>query len=140
MLPQVFLAGNLVADPELRFTPSGIAVAKFRVACNDRRKNEAGEWVDGDTTFLDVTVWRQKAETVAERLSKGSKVMVQGRLAQRSYETAAGEKRTVYEVTADEVAEQILPKPAQRSTAAAGGDDPWATAWSQPAQGSEPPF
>lgn len=138
MLPQVFLVGNLVADPELRFTPAGIPVAKFRIACNDRRKNEAGQWEDGDSTFIDCTAWRQMAENAAERLSKGSKVMLQGRLAQRSYETAAGEKRTVYEITVSDLAEQILPKPAQRS--AGGGDDPWATSWSQPAQGAEPPF
>jgi single-strand DNA-binding protein len=101
---QITIAGNLVDDPELRYTPTGQAVAKFRVASTPRfRDNQSGEWKDGDSLFLTCNVWRQAAENVAESLQRGMRVIVQGRLRQRSYETREGEKRTVYEVEVDDV-------------------------------------
>jgi single-strand DNA-binding protein len=100
----ITVVGNLVADPELRFTPSGAAVANFRVASTPRffDKN-SNEWRDGDSLFLSCSVWRQYAENVAESLQKGMRVIVMGRLKQRSYETQQGEKRTVFEIEVDEV-------------------------------------
>ncbi|WP_047868365.1 single-stranded DNA-binding protein [Nocardiopsis sp. RV163] len=101
---QITLVGNLVDDPELRFTPSGAAVANFRVASTPRTFDRAsGEWKDGESMFLTCTVWRQYAENVAESLQRGMRVIVQGRLKQRSYETREGEKRTVFEIDVDEV-------------------------------------
>ena len=101
---QLTLVGNLVSDPELRFTPSGAAVAKFTIASTPRYLDKtSNEWKDGDALFLSCQVWRQMAENVAESLEKGSRVMVIGTLKQRSYETKEGEKRTVYELDADEV-------------------------------------
>jgi single-strand DNA-binding protein len=101
---QITITGNLVDDPELRFTPSGQPVAKFRVASTPRfRDNSTGEWKDGDSLFLTCNVWRQAAENVAESLTRGMRVIVSGRLRQRSYETKEGEKRTVYEVEVDDV-------------------------------------
>src|ERR1700761_5231530 len=101
---QITIAGNLVDDPELRFTPSGQPVARFRVASTPRfRDNASGEWKDGDSLFLTCNVWRQAAENVAESLQRGMRVIVSGRLRQRSYETKEGEKRTVYEVEVDDV-------------------------------------
>jgi single-strand DNA-binding protein len=101
---QITIAGNLVDDPELRFTPAGQPVARFRVASTPRfRDNASGEWKDGDSLFLTCNVWRQAAENVAESLQRGMRVIVQGRLRQRSYETKEGEKRTVYEVEVDDV-------------------------------------
>jgi single-strand DNA-binding protein len=101
---QITIAGNLVDDPELRFTPAGQPVARFRVASTPRfRDNSTGEWKDGDSLFLTCNVWRQAAENVAESLTRGMRVIVSGRLRQRSYETKEGEKRTVYEVEVDEV-------------------------------------
>ena len=101
---QITIAGNLVNDPELRYTPTGQAVAKFRVASTPRfRDNASGEWKDGDSLFLTCNVWRQAAENVAESLQRGMRVIVTGRLRQRSYETREGEKRTVYEVEVDDV-------------------------------------
>src|SRR5215831_13777735 len=101
---QITIAGNLTADPELRYTPTGQAVAKFTVASTPRYKdNTSGEWKDGDTLFLVCNVWRQAAENVAESLQRGMRVIVYGRLRQRSYETREGEKRTVYEVEVDDV-------------------------------------
>jgi len=100
----ITLVGNLVDDPELRFTPSGAAVANFRMASTPRiYDRQSGEWKDGDSLFLSCSVWRQAAENVAESLQKGMRVLVQGRLKQRSYETREGEKRTVFEVDVDEV-------------------------------------
>ena len=100
----ITLVGNIVADPELRFTPSGAAVANFRVASTPRRFNsQTNQWEDGEGLFLTCNVWRQAAENVAESLQKGMRVIVNGRLRQRSYETREGEKRTVYEVEVDEV-------------------------------------
>ena len=101
---QITIAGNLVDDPELRFTPAGQPVARFRVASTPRfRDNNTGEWKDGDSLFLTCNVWRQAAENVAESLTRGMRVIVSGRLRQRSYETKEGEKRTVYEVEVDDV-------------------------------------
>lgn len=98
------VVGNLVADPEMRFTPSGAAVANFRIASTPRRFNsQTNQWEDGEGLFLQCNVWRQAAENVSESLRKGMRVIVQGRLRQRSYETREGEKRTVYEVEVDEV-------------------------------------
>jgi single-strand DNA-binding protein len=102
---QITICGNLVDDPELRFTPNGQAVAKFRIASTPRFfDKQANEWKDGDALFLSCNVWRQAAENVAESLQRGMRVIVQGRLKQRSYETREGEKRTVYEVEAEDVA------------------------------------
>jgi single-strand DNA-binding protein len=101
---QITIVGNLVDDPELRFTPAGQPVARFRVASTPRfRDNATGEWKDGDSLFLTCNVWRQAAENVAESLTRGMRVIVSGRLKQRSYETKEGEKRTVYEVEVDDV-------------------------------------
>jgi single-strand DNA-binding protein len=101
---QITIAGNLVDDPQLRYTPTGQAVANFRVASTPRfRDNASGEWKDGDSLFLSCNVWRQAAENVAESLQRGMRVIVYGRLRQRSYETKEGEKRTVYEIEVDEV-------------------------------------
>lgn len=100
----ITVVGNIVADPELRFTPSGAAVANFRIASTPRSFNrQTNQWEDGEALFLTVNVWRQAAENVAESLSKGMRVIVTGRLKQRSYETREGEKRSVFEVEADEV-------------------------------------
>jgi single-strand DNA-binding protein len=101
---QITIVGNLVEDPNLRFTPSGQAVASFRVASTPRYMDrQTNEWKDGESLFLTCNVWRQAAENVAESLQRGMRVIVQGRLRQRSYETREGEKRTVYEIEADEV-------------------------------------
>jgi single-strand DNA-binding protein len=101
---QITVVGNLVADPELRFTASGQPVATFRIASTPRiRDNATNEWKDGDSLFLTCNVWRQAAENVAESLQRGMRVIVNGRLKQRQYETKEGEKRTVYEVEVDDV-------------------------------------
>ncbi|WP_155369216.1 single-stranded DNA-binding protein [Catellatospora vulcania] len=167
----ITVIGNLVDDPELRFTPSGAAVAKFRLASTPRTLDRAsGEWKDGEPLFLSCNMWRQLAENVAESLQKGSRVIVSGRLRQRSYETKEGEKRTVYELEVDEIGPSLRYATAKvqkmsRSGGGGGGgygsgssgggnsssgggggfsDDPWATA--APAGGSggnfddEPPF
>ena len=100
----ITLVGNLVDDPELRFTPSGAAVAKFRIASTPRTfDRQTNEWKDGESLFLTCNVWRQPAENCAETLQRGMRVIVQGRLRQRTYETKEGEKRTVFEVEVDEV-------------------------------------
>ena len=101
---QITIVGNLVDDPELRFTPAGQPVARFRVASTPRFLDKnTNEWKDGDSLFLTCNVWRQAAENVAESLTRGMRVIVSGRLRQRSYETKEGEKRTVYEVEVDDV-------------------------------------
>jgi single-strand DNA-binding protein len=101
---QITVVGNLVSDPELRYTPTGVAVANFRIASTPRTfDRQANEWKDGDSLFLTCNVWRQAAENVAESLQRGMRVVVQGRLHQRSYETREGEKRTVFEVEVDDV-------------------------------------
>lgn len=100
----ITIVGNLVADPDLRFTPSGAAVANFRVASTPRAFNRStNQWEDGEALFLICNVWREAAENVAESLTKGMRVIVQGRLRQRSYGTRDGEKRTIFEVGVDEV-------------------------------------
>ncbi|NYH77163.1 single-strand DNA-binding protein [Actinopolyspora biskrensis] len=102
--PQPTVVGNLTANPELRFTPSGAAVANFTVASTPRfYDRQAGEWKDGEALFLRCNIWRQAAENVAETLARGMRVVVQGRLRQRSFETKEGEKRTVVEMEVDEV-------------------------------------
>ena len=123
----ITLVGNLVDDPELRFTPSGAAVAKFRIASTPRTfDRQTNEWKDGESLFLTCNVWRQPAENVAESLTKGMRVIVQGRLRQRSYETKEGEKRTVFEVEVDEVGPSLRSATAkvtraQRSGGPGGG-------------------
>jgi single-strand DNA-binding protein len=100
----ITVIGNLTDDPELRFTPSGAAVASFRIASTPRTLDrQSGEWKDGDPLFLACQLWRQPAENAAETLKRGMRVIAQGRLTQRSYETKEGEKRTVYELQVDEV-------------------------------------
>ena len=147
----ITVVGNLVDDPELRFTPSGAAVANFRIASTPRNFDKnTNEWVDGEGLFLSCAIWRQAAENVAESLQKGMRVVVQGRLKQRSYETREGEKRTVYELDVEEVGPSLKYATAKvtRTTRQgggggysgggqgsnqggggrpAGGDDPWAT-------------
>jgi single-strand DNA-binding protein len=101
---QITIAGNLVSDPELRYTPTGQAVATFRVASTPRfMDRNTNEWKDGESLFLSCNVWRQAAENVAESLQRGMRVIVNGRLRQRQYETREGEKRTVYEIEVDDV-------------------------------------
>ena len=148
---QMTLVGNLVEDPELRFTPAGQPVVKFRVASTPRYFDKAAnEWKDGDSLFLTCTVWRQAAENVAESLVRGTRVIITGRLKQRSYETKEHEKRTVYELEVDEVGPSLrsasakVTKVTRTKPAADGGQhqgdaDPWAA----PASGGysdEPPF
>lgn len=99
---QITVVGNLVADPELKYTQNGVAVANFRVASTPRVYRE-GQWVDGEGMFLSCSLWRDAAENAVESLSKGMRVIVQGRLRQRSYETREGERRTVFEIEVDEV-------------------------------------
>ena len=154
----ITVVGNLTDDPELRFTPSGAAVAKFRIASTPRTLDrQSGEWKDGEPLFLACNIWRDAAEHVAESLQRGARVIVQGRLRQRSYETREGEKRTVYELEVDEIGPSLRyatakvqkmsrsggggggfgsgggggNRPQQPSGAGGGGssfDDPWATA------------
>ena len=164
----ITVVGNLTDDPELRFTPSGAAVANFRIASTPRTLDRTtNEWKDGDPLFLACSVWRQAAENVAESLQRGSRVIVTGRLRQRSYETREGEKRTVIELEVDEIGPSLKYATAKVQKASRGGssgggygasggggggsaggrgasvDDPWAS--SAPAAGSgsfddEPPF
>ncbi len=146
----ITVVGNLVNDPELRFTNSGAAVASFRIASTPRTfDRQSGEWKDGEALFLTCSVWRQAAENVAESLQRGSRVIVQGRLKQRSYETREGEKRTVIELEVDEIGPSLRYATAKvqkmsRSGGGGGGgfgssggsggsggasaDDPWASA------------
>jgi single-strand DNA-binding protein len=121
---QITIAGNLVDDPQLRYTPTGQAVANFRIASTPRwQDRQSGEWKDGDSLFLSCNVWRQAAENVAESLQRGMRVIVQGRLRQRSYETKEGEKRTVYEIEVDEVGPSLRNASAKvtKSTRSTGG-------------------
>jgi single-strand DNA-binding protein len=120
----ITIIGNLVGDPELRYTPTGQAVATFRVASTPRfMDRQTNEWKDGDSLFLSCNVWRQAAENVAESLQRGMRVIVSGRLRQRSYETKEGEKRTVYEIEVDEVGPSLRNASAKvtRSTRSGGG-------------------
>jgi single-strand DNA-binding protein len=163
----ITIVGNLTDDPELRFTPSGAAVAKFRIASTPRTLDrQSGEWKDGEPLFLACNIWRDAAEHVAESLQRGARVIVQGRLRQRSYETREGEKRTVYELEVDEIGPSLRYATAKvqkmarsggggggfgasgggggaRSQCGGGGgntnfDDPWATAAPAPSGGSSP--
>jgi single-strand DNA-binding protein len=121
---QITVIGNLVDDPQLRYTPTGQAVANFRVASTPRfLDRQTNEWKDGDSLFLSCNVWRQAAENVAESLQRGMRVIVSGRLRQRSYETKEGEKRTVYGVEVDEVGPSLRNASAKvvRSSRATGG-------------------
>jgi single-strand DNA-binding protein len=157
----ITVVGNLTADPELRFTPSGAAVASLTIASTPRTYDRnSGEWKDGEALFLRCSVWRQAAENVAESLQRGMRVVAQGRLKQRSFETREGEKRTVVEMDIDEIGPSLRYATAkvnktQRGSSGGGGfgssgggsapaaaDDPWSTA---PPAGSggfteEPPF
>lgn len=134
MLPTITLEGRAVADPELRFTGSGVAVANFRVACSESKKLDDGTWEDGEKLFVNVAIWREAAETVADKITKGTKVVVSGRLYQREYETN-GEKRTSLELKFASVA---LPVEAPRQgQAPAQVVDPWA---SVPTLTDAPPF
>ena len=124
----ITLIGNLTADPELRFTPNGAAVANFTVASTPRTfDRQTNEWRDGDSMFINCSVWRQYAENVAESLSKGTRVIVSGRLKARSYETREGEKRTVFEVDVDEVGPALRYATAKvtRTTGGGGGGGNW---------------
>jgi len=164
----ITIIGNLVNDPELRYTPTGQAVATFRVASTPRfMDRQTNEWKDGDSLFLSCNVWRQAAENVAESLQRGMRVIVSGRLRQRSYETKEGEKRTVYEVEVDEVGPSLRNASAKVNRSArsgsgtgfgggqsapanqggygggAGGranDDPWAAEPGDSGFSDEPPF
>jgi single-strand DNA-binding protein len=156
---QITIVGNLVADPELRFTPAGQPVATFRVASTPRYMDrETNEWKDGDSLFLTCNVWRQAAENAAESLQRGMRVIVSGRLRQRNYETKEGEKRTVYEVEVDDVGPSLRNASAKvtRANRSSGGfsggqgggtqgssgsgraEDPWAS--DSGGYSDEPPF
>ena len=118
----ITVVGNLTNDPELRFTPSGAAVASFTVASTPRTLDKAtNEWKDGDALFLRCSIWRQAAENVAESLQRGMRVVVQGRLKQRSFETKEGEKRTVVELDVDEVGPSLKYATAKVTKASRGG-------------------
>ncbi len=139
----ITLIGNLVDDPELRFTPSGAAVANFRLASTPRSfDRQTNEWKDGETLFVSCAVWRQAAENVAESLSRGTRVIVNGRLKSRTYETREGEKRTVFEVEVEEIGPSLRSATAkvnraQRSGPGGfGGDDPWSGGGSGGGSGS----
>lgn len=146
----ITLVGNVVADPEVRYTPSGVAVANFRVASTPRAFNkDSGQWEDQEGLFLTCNIWRDAAENVMESLHKGMRVIVQGRLRQRNYETREGEKRTVYEIEVDEVGPslkfataQVTRNPRGGGGRPAGGQpnpDPWAS--SKPNNdGDQPPW
>jgi single-strand DNA-binding protein len=154
----ITVIGNLTSDPELRFTPSGAAVASFTVASTPRTLDKAtNEWKDGEALFLRCSIWRQAAENVAESLQKGMRVIVSGRLQQRSYETKEGEKRTVIELQVDEIGPSLKYATAKVNRTTRGGgpsssggfgapaDDPWAASAAPASSGGgwgtdEPPF
>ena len=118
----ITIVGNLTADPEMRFTPSGAAVASFTVASTPRTfDRQAGEWKDGETLFMRCSIWRDAAENVAESLTKGTRVIVQGRLVQRSYTTREGENRTVVEMQVDEIGPSLRYAKAQVTRQPRGG-------------------
>ena len=146
----ITLVGNLTADPELRFAQSGAAVANFTIASTPRAfDKQSNEWKDGDTMFLNCSIWRQAAEHVAESLTKGTRVIVQGRLKSRSYDDREGNKRTVFEVDVEEVGPSLLfatakvtrvasgtePRPARQPAGRTPPADPWAVQ-----SAIEPPF
>jgi single-strand DNA-binding protein len=133
----ITVVGNLTADPELRFTPSGAAVANFTVASTPRTfDRQSNEWKDGEAMFLNCSVWRQAAENAAESLQRGMRVIVSGKLKARSFETREGEKRTVFEIDVEEVGPSLKYATAKvtkttrsggQSGGFGGGDDPWAS-------------
>lgn len=153
-LPTLTGIGRLVDDPELRYTSSGKAVTRLRLAFSARRKDPTTqEWVDGDKCFLDATLWDQAAENAAESLTKGTEVLVSGQLKQRTYEDREGNNRTVFELTFVSVGPSLryatakvqkMSRSSQSGGTSAGGDDPWATAApSGPSRrdaDTEPPF
>ena len=124
MSNQVTVVGNLTREPELRYTPSGAAVAKFGLAVNRSYTNRNGEKVE-DTSFFNVNAWRQLAENVAESLSTGTRVIVSGRLQSRSWETEDGQKRTVVEIEADEVGPSLRWATAAVTKTTRGGPGDW---------------
>ena len=133
---QIIITGNLTDDPELRYTPNGAAVVKFRVAVNRRYKDEAGNWKDGETSYFTVNAWRTLAENVAESLTRGTRVVVAGRLQMRSWENQEGEKRTVIEIEADDLGPSLKwatasVTKANRSSASSSGND-WGAAVAAP--------
>ena len=147
----ICITGNLTGDPELRFAQSGAAVANFTIASTPRAFDKtSNEWKDGDTMFLNCSVWRQAAEHVAESLSKGMRVIVQGRLKSRSYDDRDGNKRTVFEVDVDEVGPSLARATAVVTRATTGGGKPAprqpagrpqpTDPWAQPIPANEPPF
>lgn len=152
----ITVVGNLTNDPELRFTPSGAAVASFTVAASSRYMDKAtNEWKDTDPTYLRCSVWRQYAENVAESLTKGSRVIVTGRLKQRNYETREGEKRTSFEIDVDDVGPALRYATAKINRVQRGGgggfggdsagggapaEDPWSTGGGGGDNFDEPPF
>jgi single-strand DNA-binding protein len=132
----ITVVGNLTDDPELRFTPSGAAVANFRVAYSTRIRDAAGNWTDGETSFFTVNCWRALAENAAETLTRGTRVVVTGRLKQRSWENQEGEKRTVIEIEADDLGPSLKwatasVTKANRSSTSSGGND-WGAAVAAP--------
>ena len=153
----ITVVGNLTADPELRFTPSGAGVANFTIASTPRKFNrQTNEWEDGDTLFTRCSLWREPGENVAESLTKGMRVIAQGALVQRSYETREGEKRTVVELLVDEIGPSLryaTAKVTRRASTGGGGrpaqsggfssapaqSDPWAVDGGG-GFGDEPPF
>jgi single-strand DNA-binding protein len=150
----ITVTGNITGDPELRFTPSGAAVANFTIASTPRKFDKASnEWKDGETLFLRCSVWREQAENVAESLQRGTSVIAQGRLTSRSYETKEGEKRTVVELEVDEIGPTLRRATARVVKAqrqGAGGfnpaptapvaGDPWAVTPAAQRSFDEPPF
>lgn len=133
MSTPIAIVGNLTADPELRFTASGKAIASLRVAVSERVKDTDGTWKDGEATFWKVKVWDRLAENVGDSLAKGQRVVIMGRVASNTWETREGEKRTDYEITADAIGPDLKWDTAKTSKAAKGGakatpaaDDPWA--------------
>ena len=137
----ITVVGNLVDDPELRFTPSGAAVANFRIASTPRTfDKQSNEWKDGEALFLSCSIWRQAAENVAESLQKGMRVIVQGRLRQRAYETREGERRSVYELDVEEVGPSLKYATAQvtRAQRGGGGGGNWSGGSNQAAAQPDP--
>ena len=128
--PAITIVGNLTADPEMRFTPSGVPVASFTVASTPRTFDRAaGEWKDGEALFMRCQAWRQMAENVAESLTKGTRIIVQGRLVQRSYTTREGENRTVVEMQVDEIGPSLRYAKAQVTRQPRGGGQSGPTAF-----------
>ena len=125
---QITIVGNLVDDPELRYTPNGAAVCKIRVAVNRRFKDESGQWKDGETSYFTVNAWRSLAENAAETLTRGQRAIITGRLQQRSWETQEGDKRNVVEIEADELGPSLrwaTAKVEKTSRGGGGGGGDW---------------